>query len=132
MRWTWSTWRSGLLGQGLEDPLGRVALTQVLEHEGGGVDGGQRVGDPLARDVVGRAVHRLEQRRPGAGRVQVGRGGEADAPADRAGQVGQDVAEEVVGHDDVVAARLLHQVDAGGVDVVVVPCDVGELGATAR
>ena len=92
------------------------------------MDGGQRVGDALAGDVVGGAVHRLEERRPGAGRVEVGRGGEADAAADGAGQVGQDVAEEVVGHDDVVALRLLDQVDARGVDVVVVPGDVGELG----
>ena len=107
---------------------GGVVVTEVLEHEGGGVDGGQGVGDPLAGDVVGRPVHRLEQRRSGPVRVQVGRGGEPDAPADGTGQVGQDVAEEVVGDDDVVAPGLLHQVDAGGIDVVVVPGDVGEFG----
>ena len=118
----------GLLRERLEDSLRGVVLAQMLEHERGRVDGGQRVGDPLAGDVVRRAVDRLEERRARASRVEVGGGGEADAAADRAGQVGQDVPEEVVGHDDVVAARLLHQVDAGGVDVVVVPGDPGELG----
>ena len=57
---------------------------------------------------------------PGAVGVEVGRGGVADAPGHRAGQVGDDVAEQVVGDDHVVAVGVLHQVDAGGVDVVVV------------
>ena len=61
------------------DARGGVALAQVLEHERGRVDGGQRVGDAFAGDVVGRPVDRLEQRRTGTGRVEVGRGGEADA-----------------------------------------------------
>ncbi len=72
-----------------------------------------------AGDVGRRAVHRLEQRRPGAGRVQVGRGGAADPAGDRAAEVGEDVAEQVVGDDHVVAAGILHEVDARGVDVVV-------------
>ena len=69
------------------------------------MDGGQRVGDALARDVVGRAVHRLEQRRAGARRVQVRRRGEADAAGDCTGKVGEDVAEEIVGDDHVVPLR---------------------------
>ena len=51
----------------LHDAVGGVALAEVLEHERGRVDGGQRVGDALARDVVGGAVHRLEQRRARSG-----------------------------------------------------------------
>src|SRR6202011_1716716 len=40
---------------------------------------------------------------------------------------GEDVPEEVVGHDHVVALRGRHQVHAGGVDVVVGRGDVGKL-----
>src|SRR5205085_9767717 len=42
--------------------------------------------------------------------------------------VGEDVAEEVVGDDDVEAGRVLDQVDAGRVDVAVGGGDVGVLG----
>ena len=83
---------------------------------------------PVPGDVGGRAVDGLEQRRPGAGGVEVARRRPADAAGDRAAEVGEDVAEEVVGDDDVVAARVLDEVDAGGVDVVVGGGDVGELG----
>src|SRR5271155_2576029 len=100
----------------------------MLEHERGGVDGGQRVGDALARNVVGGTVHGLEEGGAGTRRVEVGRGREADAAGDGAGEVGEDVAEVVVGDDDVVALRLLHQVDAGGIDMVVVPRHVGVVG----
>ena len=49
-------------------------------------------------------------------------------PGYRAAEVGEDVAEEVVGDDHVVLLGRLHEVDAGGVDVVVGGGDVGVLG----
>ncbi len=72
-----------------------------------------------ARDVGGRTVHRLEERRSGPGRVQVRRGGPPDPAGDRPTEVGEDVAEEVVGDDDVVPLGSLDEVDARGVDMVV-------------
>ena len=72
-------------------------------------------------------MDRLEQRRPGARRVEVGRRGSPDPAGDRATEVGDDVAEHVVGDDHVVATRVLHEVDARGVDVVVHGGDVGVL-----
>src|SRR5262249_62207275 len=70
-------------------------------------------------DVGSRPVHGLEDGRAGAGRVQVGRRGATDPARHRAGEVGEDVAEEIVGDDHVVPAGILHEVDAGGGDVVV-------------
>ena len=58
--------------------------------------------------------------------------GSPDAAGDRATEVGEDVAEQVVGDDHVVATRVLHEVDARGVDVVVRGGDVGVLGARPR
>ena len=51
-----------------------------------------------------------------------------DAAGDRATEIGEDVAEEVVGHDHVVALGPLHEVDARRVDVVVARGDVRVLG----
>src|SRR5919204_5034127 len=46
-------------------------LAQMLEHEGRGPEGGDRVGDALARDVERRAVDRLEDRGGLSLRVEV-------------------------------------------------------------
>ena len=49
-------------------------------------------------------------------------------PLTRAAEVGEDVAEQVVGDDHVVALRVLHEVDARRVDVVVRRADLRVLG----
>ena len=111
---TSSECRDGLLDAGRG-----VRLAEELAHHRGRDDRRTRIGGAGARDVGRRAVHRLEQRRAGAGRIEVGRRGASDAAGDRAAEVGEDVAEQVVGDDHVVAAGILDEVDARGVDVVV-------------
>ena len=101
----------------------------MVEHHGDGQDRGGRVRDLAARDVGGGAVDGLEHAREGAVGVDVGRCGEADAATDRASEVGEDVAEEVVGDDRVEACRVGDEEDRRGVDVQVVDDDVGELDA---
>ncbi len=56
-------------GDGPADPLGGAGRLEVVEHHRHRQDRGDRVGDPLAGDVGGRAVDRLEHagRRPRAG-----------------------------------------------------------------
>ncbi len=94
--------------------------------------GGERVRSARPGDVVGGAVHGLEKRRARPRRVQVGRRREPDAARDGAGEVGEDVAEEVVCDDDVVAGGLLDKEDAGGIDVVVGGADAGVLARRPR
>ena len=106
----------------------RVRLAEVLEQHRHRQHRRRRVGLALAGDVGRRAVHRLEHRRVGAAHVEVAARGEADAAGDRGRQVGDDVAEQVVGDDHVVAAGVGDQVDRRRVDVVVGGRDVGELG----
>ena len=65
----------------------------------------------------------------GAVGVDVAAGREADAAGDGRGDVGDDVAEQVVGDDDVEAPRVGDQEDRGRVDVLVGRLDLGELGA---
>ena len=65
------------------------------------------VGLAGADDVGRRAVDRFEHRRPGAVGIQVAARREPDAPGYRAAEIGEDVAEEVVGDDHVVALRRL-------------------------
>ena len=64
----------------------------------------------------------------GAGGVEVRRGRPPDAAGHRAGEVGEDVAEQVVGDDDVVATGVRDEMDARRVDVVVRGLDIGVLG----
>ena len=63
----------------------------------------------------------------GAVHVEVAGGGEADPAGDGRREVGDDVAEQVVGDDHVEAGRVGDHEDRGGVDVQVVVRDVGEL-----
>jgi hypothetical protein len=49
-----------------------------------------------------------------------------------AGDVGEDVAEQVVGDHDVVALRVGHQEHRGGVDVLVLGLHARELGGDGR
>ena len=105
-----------------------VCETQVVEEQRDGEDRGCRVGDSLPGDVGCRAVNRLEHAREPAVGVDVARGRQADAAADRAGQIGEDVAEEVVRDDDIESSRIGHQEDRRGVDVQVIDRDIGILG----
>src|SRR5262249_62142967 len=89
---------------------------EVVEQHAGREDGGQRVGDALAGDVGGGAVDRFEHAGVGPLRVDVGAGGHAHAAGDDGAQVGEDVAEEVAGDDDVEDLRLADEVHGGGVD----------------
>src|SRR5699024_11673576 len=98
----------------------------MAQHQGHGEDRGARVGNPLPGDIRGRTVHGLEHGGVVVGRVDIARGGQADAAGHRARQVGQNVSEEVIGDDDVVAGWVGDYVDGRGVDVVVVHLDVRE------
>lgn len=69
-------------------------------------------------------MHRLEHRRVGPGRVDIPTGRQADTATYRRGQIGDDVAEQVVGDDHVEATRVGDHVDGGGVDVLVGHLDV--------
>ena len=69
-------------------------------------------------------MDRFEHRRARSSRVQVCRCSETDAAADGTAQVGQYVAEQVVGNDHVVLLRRLHEVNACGIDMVVVGVNV--------
>src|SRR4029079_7341266 len=73
-------------------------------------------------------VHGLEHAGVAPAHVQVAAGGQPDAAGHGRGQVGQDVAEQVVGDDHVEPGRVLHQEDGRGVDVQVVGADLRVLG----
>ena len=101
----------------------------MVEQHRRGEDRGGRVGLALTRDVWGGAVDRLEHARGFAGGVDVAARGQPDAAGDGRGDVGDDVAEKVVGDDDVEACRVGREEDRRGVDVLVGGLDVGELRA---
>src|SRR5205809_288754 len=90
-KWSWTTAR-------------RSGFPEVRDHHSPGQYCTQRVDDPLSCNIRGAAVDRLEEAPPGL-RVEVGRGGETHPADQRRGQVAQDVAEQVAGHDDLELGR---------------------------
>jgi hypothetical protein len=92
---------------------GQVCQLAMIEHHGRREHHRDRVGDALAGDVGRRAVHGLEDGRVGP---DVGARRHAE-PADEAGhEVGQDVAEEVGGDDDIEAPRVEHELHRARID----------------
>src|ERR1700677_3271008 len=94
----------------------------VAKDHCGGEDCAERVGFAGAGDVGGGAVD---------GFVEVdlaadgGRGQHAEGAGDDAGFVGEDVAEEVFGEDDVEVSWRVHDVHGHGVDELVFESDAG-------
>ena len=99
----------------------------MAEEHGGGEDGGERVRHVLAGDVGGGAVDGLvEAERAGA---EGGGGEHADGAGQHGRGVGEDVAEDVAGDDDVELSGGADQLHAGGVDIKVGQLHVGVFAA---
>ena len=73
-----------------------LPCSQPFEHHRAAPNLADGVGDALACDVRGTAVHWLEQARAFAVRVDVGAGCDADGASTGRAEVGQDVAERLL------------------------------------
>ena len=119
-------------GDGLVDQVGLLgqAVGIAQRHAVAG-DGGDGVGEALAGDVGGRAVHRLVERLAlaglGVGRTERGRGQHADGARQHRRLVGEHVAEQVVAHDHVELLGVAHQLHGAGIGQDVLQLDVLEL-----
>jgi hypothetical protein len=102
-----------------------VFLERVAEHERGGQNLRDGIGDALARDVgCGTAARLVEAE----GAVGQGRAGQESKRADRRGRlVADDVAEEIFAEHDVELLRLADELHRGVVDIHEVERDVGIL-----
>ena len=92
-------------------------MAEPFEHHGAAPDLADRVGDAFAGNVGRAAVHRLEQARELAVRIDVGAGCDADGAGAGGAEVGQDVAEQVAGNDHIEERRTLHEVRGEDIDV---------------
>ena len=91
----------------------------------------KRIGEVLAGDVRGRAMDRLVERAPAPGRIgraERGRGQHAERARQHGGAIGEQVAEQIVGDDDVELLGLAHQLHGAIVGVHVAELDVGIFG----
>ena len=70
----------------------------------------------------------FEQARRRAFDIEVARGGQTDSASHRGGEVREDVTEEVVGDDDVVAGGVGDHVDRARIGVLIVDGHLGVLG----
>ena len=106
------------------DRGGGVRLAEMLEHHRRRPDLADRVGDALAGDVGRRAVDRLEQRRDRAIGVDVAARRDADRAGAGRAEIGEDVAEQVGGDDDVEAIGVHHELRGQDVDMIFVGAHV--------
>ena len=108
-------------------------MAEEVQDLGRGPDGGQRVCNSLSGNVRRGTVDRLEHGGEFPLRVQVGPGGQAHAAGDGGAQVGEDIAEEVGGDDDLKPLRVFDHEHAGRVHqqgvclhIRVFPADFGK------
>ncbi len=94
---------------------------EPVQHQAGAQDHGGRVGEALAHDVGRGAVAGLEHRVLVA---DVGRGRHPHAADQPGGEIGQDVAEHVLGHQHVEIPWPAHQGDRDRVDIDVIGANV--------
>src|ERR1700737_2245807 len=101
--------------------------SQEFQEHGSGQDRAERVGNSLPGDVWRGAVDRLEQR--GAAGGDIAGGGNAESAGRLGGKIADDVAEEIVGDDDVELAGVADEFHGEGVDEEVAGIDFRVVGA---
>src|ERR1035441_2351646 len=111
---------------GFQDGGAGFDFAEVIEHHGSGPDLGDGICDAFSGDVRGGAVDGFEERRKAAFGIDVAGGCDADGSGAGGAEVGEDVAEEIGGDDDVEAVGVEHEVGSEDVDVVLVPGYRGE------
>ena len=109
------------------DLVGGFLFFEIAEHEDRAEDQRRRVGEAFAGDVGRGAVDGFEHGRVVA---DVGARREAEAADQAAGEIGDDVAEQVFHDHHVERIRIHHELHAGGVDDAVVERDIGKARAT--
>src|SRR2546425_7370707 len=88
---------------------------QMPQHHGCGQNRSKRIGHVLTRDPRSRAVYRLKHRRLTGMNVPARR--HAQTTLEPRSQIGNDVAEHVVGDDDIKLPRVPHHLKAKGIHI---------------
>ena len=124
---------------GLDSPVhpgSGIAFAEMGKQQRDRHDRRGRIGDALTGDIRCATVHGLEHRGIGPGGIDISARGQANSAAHRRGQVGDDVAEQVVGDDHVKTPRVGDQEDGGSIDVLICHLHIGvvlsDLGHDAR
>ena len=99
---------------------------EIKEHAGG-EDRAEGIGNSLPCDVRGGTVDRFEER--SAAGMNVAGGCEAESTGELGGKVGDDVAEKIVGDDDIELAGIADEFHGEGIDVEMAGIDIGIFGA---
>ena len=109
---------------GSHDCIVGTGAAQVLHHHGSGPDCADGVGDALAGDVGGGAVHRFEHGREPPFGVDVGRRRDGDGAGAGRTQVREDVSKQVGANHDIEMLRHTHEIGGENIDVVLIDRDV--------
>ena len=101
----------------------------MFQHLAGRPEGRDRIGNPFAGDIEGRAVDRLKHGREPSLWVDVGGRCHTKASRQRTGKVGQDIGVKVGGDNRVEAFRRQRHSHRHRIDQHLVPCDIRKLGS---
>jgi len=112
---------------GVFQGFGFGAPAEEVEEHTSSEDRAERVSDSLPCDIRRGAVDGFEER--GAAGMDVPGGGEAKPAGELGGKVGDDIAEEIVGDDDIELPGIADEFHGEGIDVEVAGIHVGIFGA---
>ena len=113
------------LNDGVFDCLGGGGFAEKIEEHLTGADGGEGIDDVFAGVFGGASADGFEH--AGALRVEVAAGGDAHAALDHGAEIGDDIAEHVIGDDDIEPFGVFDEPHGGGVDVGIIAGDIGKI-----
>src|SRR5215472_7744696 len=104
-----------------------LLLTEMVEQKLARPDRGDRIGNTPACNVRCRAVNGLKEARVAPWRVEIRAGSQPQAAGDSGAQVGENIAKEVGGHNDIQALRSRDEAGCQRVDQLLFVHNAGEI-----
>src|SRR5882724_2574052 len=109
------------------DASSRFPFTEMIKQQSYRQHRRSRIGDALTGNIRGAAMYWFEHAWVTASHIQIAASGKANTPGDGSGQVGQDVAKQVVRDDHIKPSRVGHHVNGGRVHMLISHHDIGVL-----
>jgi hypothetical protein len=102
-------------------------VPQVIKHHRTRPDLSDRIGNPLAGNVRRRAVYGLEHARVLALRIQIGRWRDTDGPSNCGTEIGEDIAKQIAGNDNIEPIGVQYEMRSQDIDMVLIGTYIGIL-----
>ena len=118
---------------GVLDIPGSLGFTQMFHHHADRLNGSHRIYNSFTGIFRCRTVNRLEHRRVSLFGIKIGSGGKTHAALKHGTQIGNNITEQVRGHDDIKRFRIFYHPHGQGIhqrhigfDVRVILCHLSK------